>query len=119
MWVKQNRYFDFLDVDDLMPVLEWFIEGAPRHPAYNVTPDGAVTLHDVACMVREISGKSHLPIRVAQEGMGLEYSGDNSRLRREMPNFALTPMRKSVEKLYLWYAENRHLVDRNLLLLDK
>jgi GDP-L-fucose synthase len=103
--VKQNRRFDFLDVDDLMSVLEWFVEHTPRHHAYNVTPDSAVTLYDIACMVKEISGKRHLPIKVAQESMGLEYSGDNERLRHEMPNLALTPMRKSVEKLYLWYSK--------------
>jgi GDP-L-fucose synthase len=117
--IKQNRYFDFLDVDDLMPVLEWFVENTPRYHAYNITPDSAVTLHDVACMVREVAGKSHLPIKVAQEGMAPEYSGANARLRREISNLTLMPIRKSIEKLYLWYAENRHLIDRNLLLHDK
>jgi GDP-L-fucose synthase len=102
-----------------MPILEWFIANTPRHHAYNITPDSSVTLYDVACMVREISGKSQLPIKVAQEGMALEYSGTNERLRREMPDLTLTPLRKSIEKLYLWYSENQHLVDRNLLLFDK
>jgi hypothetical protein len=51
--------------------------------------------------------------------MAAEYSGDNGRLRREMPNLTLTPLRKSIEKLYLWYAENRHLINRNELLFDK
>jgi GDP-L-fucose synthase len=117
--IKQNRYFDFLDVDDLMPVLEWFVENTPRYHAYNITPDSAVTLYDVACMVREVSGKNHLPIKVAQEGMAQEYSGDNGRLRREMSNLTFTPIRESIKKLYLWYAENRHLIDRDLLLFDK
>ncbi|MDR1631155.1 MAG: NAD(P)-dependent oxidoreductase [Oscillospiraceae bacterium] len=117
--IRQNRYFDFLDVDDLMPVLEWFTENTPRHHAYNITPDNAVTLYDVACMVREISGKNHLAIKVAQEGIALEYSGTNGRLRREMPDLTLTPLRKSIEKLYLWYAGNQYLIDRNLLLFDK
>jgi hypothetical protein len=102
-----------------MPVLAWFIENKPRHHAYNITPDNAITLYDVACMVREISGKNHLPIKVAQEGVALEYSGSNERLRREIPNLTLMPVRKSIEKLYLWYAENLHLIDRSLLLFDK
>jgi GDP-L-fucose synthase len=117
--IKQNRYFDFLDVDDLMPVLEWFMENTPRHRAYNITPDSAVTLYDIACMILEVSGKRHLPIKIAQEGMAPEYSGNNGRLRREMPGLTLTPLRKSIKKLYLWYAENRHLIDSNLLLFDK
>lgn len=117
--IKQNRYFDFLDVNDLMPILEWFIEHRPRHHAYNITPDKAITLYDVACMVREISGKNYLPVKVAQDGMALEYSGTNERLRVEIPNLTLTPLRQSIEKLCLWYSENLHLIDRSLLLFDK
>jgi hypothetical protein len=70
-------------------------------------------------MVRDVSGKKRLPIKVAQEGMALEYSGDNGRLRREMPDLTITPIRKSIEKLYLWYFEHRSLIDRNLLFFDK
>jgi GDP-L-fucose synthase len=117
--IKQNRYFDFLDVHDLMPVLDWFMENKPQHHAYNITPDNALTLYDVACMVRAFSGKNHLPIKVALEGMALEYSGTNKRLRQEMPDLTLTPIRKSIEKLYLWYFKNKNLIDKNLLLFDK
>jgi GDP-L-fucose synthase len=117
--IKQNRYFDFLDVNDLMPVLEWFIEHKLCHHAYNITPDSAITLYDVACMVRAVSGKNHLPVRVAQEGLASEYSGNNERLRLEIPSLTLTPIRKSIETLYLWYSENRHLIDSRLLLFDK
>jgi GDP-L-fucose synthase len=117
--IKQNRYFDFLDVNDLMPILEWFIEHKPRHHAYNITPDNAITLYDVACMVKAVSGKNHLPVKVALEGMALEYSGTNERLRLEIPSLTLTPLRESIEKLYIWYFENLHLIDRNLLLFDK
>ena len=79
-------------------------------------------------MVVGISGKE-LPILVGQEGMGSEYSGDNSRLKKEIPdirsfiagfhpNSALAK-EISVEQLYEWYAAHRDEIDKNVLLFDK
>ncbi|MDR0940179.1 MAG: NAD(P)-dependent oxidoreductase [Mediterranea sp.] len=117
--IKQDRMFDYLDVDDLMPVLQWFVEATPRHQAYNVTPDHAISLLELARMVREIAGKPDLPIRVAREGMGLEYSGDNHRLRTENTNWSLTPIRESIERLYRWYATVKEGLNKEVLLTDK
>jgi len=116
--IKQNRRFDYIWVDDFLPVLEHFLISEHRHNAYNITPPASVELLELAEMVREISGKK-LDIVVKEPGMGLEYSGDNSRLMSEMPGLTFTPLRKSVEALYRWYYDNRASLDRGLLLQDK
>ena len=51
--------------------------------------------------------------------MGSEYSGDNSRLKKEIPDIRFTPIEKSVEQLYEWYAAHRDEIDKNVLLFDK
>ncbi len=118
--IRQDRRFDYLDVDDFVNILEIFIENKPKHKSYNITPTRSVNLREAAEMVVDISGKE-LDICVAQEGLGLEYSGDNSRLLSEFPEIEFTPIRSSIESLYRWYeseqAEGR--IDRNLLLVDK
>lgn len=116
--LRQNRRFDYLYIDDLMPVLEHCIEKGMSRSAYNVTPDTRVELLEVAELVRVRSGKD-LPIVVAQPGMGAEYSGDNGRLRRELPELAFTPIAAAIDRLYRWYQENIGLVDRKKLLVDK
>jgi GDP-L-fucose synthase len=116
--IKQNRKFDFFDVDDLMPVLEYFIENKPQYPIYNVTPDKAIELYEIAEKILNISGKN-LPVKVAQSGMGLEYSGSNARLRNEIKDLKLTSMDESIEKLYKWYFGNIHLINKDCLLFDK
>lgn len=116
--LRQNRRFDYLYVDDLMPVLEHFISADAAHTSYNVTPDNAVELLAVAEMVRDRSGRD-VPIIVGQPGLGPEYSGDNSRLRSEMPGIAFTPLQEAVDRLYGWYEENIHLIDREKLMVDK
>lgn len=116
--IKQNRKFDYLYVDDLMPVLDWFITNTPNYKSYNVTPDHSISLFDLALMVREVSGKQSLPIIVAGEGMGLEYSGDNSRLRAEC-NIQFMVIESAVQKLYHWYESQQGCLEKRLLLIDK
>jgi UDP-glucose 4-epimerase len=116
--IKQNRRFDYLFIDDLMPVLEYFMANRGNYSCYNVTPDRSAELAEIALKVRQISGKD-VPIIIAQDGMGMEYSGDNGRLKEQMPGLSLTPMDDAIEKLYGWYKENVHLINRSHLLTDK
>jgi UDP-glucose 4-epimerase len=113
--INQDRRFDFLDVDDLMPVLDFFLSNRPRWRAYNVCPDEAVSLSDLAASILQVSGKD-LPVRVKTPGLGTEYSGDNARLKGECPAFKTTPMTASLARLHRWYLERApDLVPQDLL----
>ena len=50
--IKQNRLFDYLYVDDFVPILDFFIQNKPRYKAYNVTPDHAIELLTLAEKIR-------------------------------------------------------------------
>ena len=116
--IKQNRKFDYLYVNDFMPILDWFVQNEPKYQAYNITPDSSISLYDLAVIVREVAGKPMHPIVISQEGMGLEYSGDNSRLKSEF-DLNLTPLALAIRDLYIWYSGNKGQLDKNLLLIDK
>ena len=116
--IKQNRRFDYLYIDDLMPVLEHFIHNPAQHSAYNVTPNTAIDLYTIAEMVRARSGKD-FPIIVSEPGMGPEYSGDNVRLRTEIPGLKFTPLVDAIDQLYSWHEKNIRLIDREKLSIDK
>jgi UDP-glucose 4-epimerase len=116
--MHQDRRFDYLYIDDLMPVLDHFLGTTPKLRAYNVTPDETVSLLDLARRILAISGRD-LPIVVGKPGLGLEYSGDNARLKAEFPAFAPRPLETSLRELYHWYAQNTHLIRREELLHDK
>jgi len=116
--LKQNRRFDYIHVDDLIGVVEYFIENKAGHKAYNVTPKNSVELAEIASKVVKLSGKD-LPVKIAHKGMGPEYSGDSSRLCAEMGEFEKTPLDKGIEKLYRWYEENLPSIKKECLLADK
>ena len=115
--IKQNRKFDYIYVDDLMQVLEFFIEEKTQYNSYNVTPDHSIELLEIAKIINSISGKN-LPITVALEGLGSEYSGENSRLKKEL-NFKFKKIEDSISELYHWYSGNKNSINKQLLLTDK
>ena len=116
--IKQNRKFDYLYIDDLMPILEWFIENTPKYHSYNITPDYSISLKDLADIVKKIS-KNDVTIKIVNDGLGLEYSGDNSRLKQEYQGFKTTPFEISISYLMNWYMKNINTLDINSLIIDK
>lgn len=116
--IKQNRRFDYLHVGDLAPVLDHFLSNKATHKAYNVTPDKSVELLELARQALKAAGKD-LPVKIAQEGLGLEYSGDNARLKAEIPGLVFTPMAKAIPELYNWYLARKNELNRELLVSDK
>ncbi len=116
--IRQNRKFDYLDVNDLMPILEFFIENEVQFNSYNITPDNSVELLEIAKIINAIS-KKNLPITIAMEGFGSEYSGDNARLKKEIKNFEFKKIEDSISDLYKWHLLNKENLDKKLLLTDK
>lgn len=116
--LRQDRLFDYLYIDDLAPILRHFLSASPSHNIFNVTPDESVSLLMVAELIRELTG-AEVPILVGETGLGLPYTGDNSRLREEVPNIEFSPIREAIKKLIEWYREHIHLVDSKLLIIDK
>ena len=116
--LKQNRRFDYVYIDDLTPVIEHFMSESSADGAFNVTPDEAVELKTLAEKVRRISGKD-VPIIIKNDGMGVEYSGDNSRLKKEISGLKFTPIDEAIKKLYDWYAVRKDSINKEFLQTDK
>jgi hypothetical protein len=53
--------------------------------------------------VAEVSGRNP-PISVLHEGLGAEYTGDNSCLLAELGDYKFIDMREAIGELYGWYA---------------
>ncbi len=81
--LRQNVMFDFLYVKDIAPVLMYFIENEPTHRTYNLCSGRPTLISEIAEEVRQ-QMNSDLPIVFKNEGLGLEYTGNNDRLRAEL-----------------------------------
>lgn len=112
--IKQNVRFDYLSVDDLVGVVEYFLGYRGKYRDYNVVSGEVVDLVSIAALVNSL-GERPSSVKVLETGMGQEYSGDNSRLRSEMPRFKSPPLKVKVAELYDWYKHNLDLIDMELI----
>ncbi|MHB9139010.1 MAG: NAD-dependent epimerase/dehydratase family protein [Victivallaceae bacterium] len=117
--LKQNRKFDYIYINDLVRIIELFMLNDIKAESYNITPDSAVSLLEIAEMIIDISGKHDLPILVMQEGMGMEYSGSNERFKQTFSEFTFTPIKQAISELYAFYAGSKDNLNRDVLLQDK
>lgn len=113
--IRQNCRFDYLYMDDLCKIVRWAIEHEPEYQDYNAVSGKQWELLRLAEMIRESSGRD-VPILVAREGMGAEYTASSERLRREMGDFEPEPIKTSMEKLMEWYASRLDEIDKLQLL---
>ena len=116
--IRQNVLFDYLYTGDLAKIAAHFIENAPSCRTFNVCYGTGHELLELAQIVTSISGKN-LEIRCVNPGLGAEYTASNARLRKEMPDITLEPIRTSIESLYNWYLQNASLLDRTQLGFDE
>ncbi|MEK3704945.1 NAD(P)-dependent oxidoreductase [Paenibacillus sp. FSL R7-0198] len=116
--IRQDCSFDFLYIDDIFPVVDWFLENSPAFHDYNVCTSAPYDLTEIARIVLDVARKD-LPIVLLNNGRNMNYTGANNRLRDEMPGFSPMNLRSGIELLYNWYNQNRELIDYNVLIQTK
>lgn len=112
--VRRDCYFDFLYIEDLVPIVTWFIENTPRWHDYNVCHGRQYRLTEFAQMVRKVSGTSS-EIKLLSEERNVDYSADNTRLLSEIPGLRITPMEDALAQLYQYYREHQDTIDEAVL----
>lgn len=113
--IEKNVYFDYLWVDDLCKIIDWFINSAPKYKQYNVCRGDRVDLYSLANTVRDILNID-CNIVVKEKGFKREYSGNNDRLINEIGNFRFTEYRTSIAELASYYKKNIQQIDETMLL---
>ncbi|GHU53923.1 hypothetical protein FACS1894132_07530 [Clostridia bacterium] len=96
--LRQNVFFDFLYVKDIIPVFDYFINNTPQHNFYNLTSGKSILIGDIAFEICKQLG-SDLPIVFQKDGLALEYTGNNDRLRTEIPNWTPTSIEKGIMEI--------------------
>jgi GDP-L-fucose synthase len=112
--INQNKYFDFLYIEDLVKIVRWFINNKPQKNIYNICTGTIIDFKTIAEKIIKISGKN-LDITIKTEGLGREYSGDNSLLLNELNGFEFSSIDESIKALYDWYDLNKHIIEKDKL----
>lgn len=113
--LQKNVYFDYLWIDDLCGIMKWFIENEPEHHHYNVCRGSKTDLYSLARMVRKILDID-CDIIVGEPGWKPEYTGDNTRLIKELGDYKFTGFEESVSELCEFYKEHIDEIDESKLM---
>lgn len=113
--IRQNTFFDYLDIDDFCPIIKWLIDETPNYHTYNVCSGKKIDLLTIAKKVRHLSGND-VPIYVCLPGLSKEYTANNNRLKQECHSFSLTSFDDSIQKLLSYYRSIEQEIDMLSLL---
>ena len=115
--IRQNVRFDFLYVNDLINIIEYFINTEAKEKFYNTGTGHPVDLEKLAVMVKEIVDVTEIIVK--NPGLGREYTCDNGLLVKELGNFSFTPPEVAIKEMVLWYKENLQQIKREDLEFDR
>lgn len=76
-FIKYDRFFDFVNLQDLMPVIDAVLTGQITDPHVNVVYKNKLKLSELAKMFCDITKTSYDKV-VIQNASGLNYTGDSS-----------------------------------------
>ncbi len=93
--IRQNCYFDYMQVGDLARILEFFIFNKPHHKAYNVCTGTRKTLEEIAGIVRK-QMNSESDIIILNPGWNNEYTGSNRRLLEEIGDYNFISLEEGI-----------------------
>jgi len=116
--INQNVVFSHLFIEDLMSILNYFILNKPKFKSYNIVPDQSIDLITICNIINEISDYKS-KIIVLKRGLNNEYTGDNSRLRDEIPNLKFTIYKQGIGKLFKYCKENFDKIDKDAINKDR
>lgn len=106
MRMGPNMQFDYLYVQDLLPIVEWFLHHSTQYHSYNVCSGKSVDLYSIGCIICDLLGLAPSALH-KESGWKPPYTGDNARLLNEIgPQFSLTPMRIAIQQLINYYIQN-------------
>lgn len=97
--INQNCVFDYLWVEDMEKIVEYFIEHNPVDKIINITPTESISLLEIANIVNEISGNTQ-KITIKNAVMNNEYTGSNKLLISNIKEFEFTSIKDGLRKLY-------------------
>lgn len=115
--INKNVYFDYIYIDDLIKIIDWFILNEPKEKIYNVTTGNKIDLISLATLINETSDEES-EIRVLNDGLNNEYTSSNNRLLSELGEFDFTSHKESIIKMRGYFRYRLSKLDKETIIND-
>lgn len=107
--LRQDCRFSFVDISDVLPLLDYALEHELRFHDYNIVMDDNYLLSDIAKIIIELSGTNQ-ELEVKSSGLNLEYTASNRRIMNEF-KVDFTPIKDAVKHVYDYYYQLKDTID--------
>ena len=115
--INKNVYFDYIYIDDLIKIIDWFILHEAKEKIYNVTTGKKIDLISLATLINETSNEKS-EIIVLNSGLNNEYTSSNNRLLSELGKFEFTSHKESINKMREYFRYNLKKIDKETIIND-
>lgn len=115
--INKNVFFDYIYVNDLVKIVDYFLHHASKHKVYNLTTGKKIDLMTLAHLINETSDFTS-EIKIINDGLNNEYTSHNSRLMNEINTFEFTSHRTAIIEMRNYYASILDTIDREKIEAD-
>jgi len=115
--IKQNVIFDYLYIEDFIPIMDFFLRSPARYSVYNITPIQSITLKEIVLIINTISTYKS-KISIENDSYNFQYTANNKHLCEEQ-DFHFTSYRKGIKDLYRYYLSQSLSLDETAIKIDK
>jgi len=115
--INKNVYFDYIYINDLVRMIDFFIHNKNKEKIYNVTTGEKINLVNLANLINEVSD-FRSDIIVLNDGLNNEYTSSNTRVLKELGDFNFTPHREAIIKMRDYFSYNLEKLDKEIILND-
>jgi GDP-L-fucose synthase len=115
--INKNVYFDYIYINDLVKMIDWFIHNDTKEKIYNVTTGKKVDLLTLADLVN-VTSDFQSEIRVLNDGLNNEYTSNNERIMKELSNFKFTSHKDAIIKMREYFSYNLNNLDKDMIIND-
>lgn len=116
--INKNVYFDYVYIDDFVKIVDYFISHKAGDKFYNIGRGEKIDLLTIAKKINRISDKKS-DIIVEKKGLKNEYTCDNARLLRKLPNFSFTDFDETLKDIYNWHKSREDNLSKKIFLQDR
>lgn len=100
--IQKNVVFDYLYINDLVKIVEYFIENEAEYKFYNVGRGFSVDIKTIAHLIIKLFSKN-IPINIINKDLNNEYTCDVTRLRRTIKKLEYTDFSASIKEMINYY----------------
>lgn len=115
--INKNVYFDYMYIDNLLYMIDWFMHNDAKEKIYNVTSGKKIDLVTLANLINELS-EFKSEIRVLNNGLNNEYTSNNDRILKEIKNIDFISHKDAILKIKKYFETNMESLDKETIIND-